>query len=541
MLQTFRHKIAVFMLALMPFSITGCDKEGNIDWNQVNEVINTLLEMLGWNFDAEDTENVPDSDPYTDDEVTLKNITWESEFPGIGDQGSYGTCVAWSTGYALKSALNNMDENNDNNFTTSPVDLWHLIGSGDKSSGCNGTSFEPALDAMLKKGAASMAEVPFTNKKMTCDGVQGIGNAANKLGAYRIIAYTEELSGNQPYGMTVANFKGNLEKGPIVIGVRLGERFMEWNNESVLSGTDSEKVNGQHAYHALVVVGFDDSKRAFRVRNSWGTGWGDNGSIWIDYDFFLNHFCFGAWVANNPGQTLGASSALRSTGSSNDLQMKVLTDQETADGNRIVEYDIKNTGSSTISAGKNWSAVYLLFRKNRLSERYILFQDYYSNESEAGKISSNPEGVAVFPSGNTVTNVSIAPGSSAAEAMNGTRLAFEYTLPLDKNGNKLNGDFYMVLIADAFGNIGESELENNFSFLTGGNGEPIKITDGRIINIPTQIKDIRTLVSDSYPNNYSGIEILQTIQRQLKNGMLTKTVQQESGELRNGKIAKQVK
>jgi hypothetical protein len=528
------------MLALMPFSMAGCDKDGNVDWNQVNEVINALLEMLGWNFNAEDTENVPDSDPYTDNDVTLESITWENRFPVIGDQGSYGTCVAWSTGYALKSALNNMDEDNNNNFIASPVDLWHLIGSGDKSSGCNGTSFEPALDAMQKKGVASMTEVPFTNKKMTCDGVSGIGNAANKLGAYRIIAYTEELSGNQSYGMTVANFKGNLENGPVVIGVRLGERFMQWNNSTVLSGIDSEKVNGQHAYHALVVVGYDDSKRAFRVRNSWGTGWGDNGSIWIDYDFFLNHFCFGAWVANNPGQTLGTSSVLRSTNSSSDLQMKVLKDYETADGNRIVEYDIKNTGSDVISANKNWSAVYLLFRKNRLSERYILFQDYYSSEGTQGKIASNSEGVAVFPSGNTVTNVNIAPGSSAAGAMNGTRLAFEYTLPLDKNGDKLNGDFYMVLIADAFGNVCESELENNFCFLTGRNGEPINVTDGRITNIPTQTKYIRTLVSNSDPNNYSGIEIVQTLQRQLKNGMLTKIVQQESG-LRNGKIAKKVR
>ncbi len=56
MLRKFRHKIAVFLLALMPFSITGCDKDGNVDWDQVNEVISALMEMLGWNFDAEDTE-----------------------------------------------------------------------------------------------------------------------------------------------------------------------------------------------------------------------------------------------------------------------------------------------------------------------------------------------------------------------------------------------------------------------------------------------------------------------------------------------------
>ncbi len=532
MLRTFRNKIAIFLLALMPFTMVSCDDEGNFD---LNKLISILMEMLGWDFDKEDTENVPDSDPLTDDDVVSSSKLWEEHFPEIGDQGSYGTCVTWATGYAMKSALNDME---GKRFVTSPVDLWHLIGTNDKSTGCNGTSFEPALGAMVSKGAASMTDVPFANKKMTCDGT-GVGNVDNKLGSYRIIAYTNELSGNGSYGMTVANFKGYLEKGPIAIGARLGQRFMEWNNSSVLSGTDSETVNGMHAYHALVVVGFDDSKNAFRVRNSWGKSWGHEGSIWIDYDFFINRFCFGAWVANNPGQVTGTS--LRSAGQAGDLQMEVLSDNETADGNRVVEYNIRNSGSASISASKNWSAVYLLFRKNRLSERYILFQDYYSNEGAQGKISSNAEGVAVFPSGNTVTNVNITPGSSAAEAMNGTRLAFEYRLPLDKNGNKLNGDFYMVLIADAFGQVEEMDLENNTCFLTGRTGEPIKIVDGKITNIPTQLRDIRTLVSESEPNNYSGVEILQTLQRQFKNGKLTKTATQQESGLRSGKIAKRVK
>ena len=539
MLRTFKRKIAIFILALMPFFMTGCDEEGKVDWNEVmNEVINVLVEMLGWDPEKENTEIVPDGDPYNEDDVTASSKSWEAYFPPIGDQGSYGTCVAWATGYAMKSALNKMD---NKNFTTSPVDLWHLISSSDKSSKCDGTNFDPAFNAIINNGVASMADVPF-NSKMICDGVQGKGNADNKLKSYRIIAYTKELSNSGPYGMTVANFKGYLlNHGPIAIGARLGERFMECNNSSVLT-SDTEKVKGQHAYHALVVVGYDDSKQAFRVRNSWGSSWGDNGSIWIGYDFFIKSFCFGAWIASNTEELQNISAtSLKSTrlGSASDLQMEILKDYETTNGNRVVEYNIKNAGSQTINASKNWSAVYLLFRKNRLSERYILFQDYYGNEGSKGKISSYSNGIATYPSENTVTNVDIVPGSSAAEAMRGTRLAFDYTLPLDKNGNKLNGDFYMVLIADAFGNVDEIDKENNFCFLTGKNGEPIKIVDGKITNIPTQLKDMRTLVSESTPNNYSGIEILQTLQRQFKSGRL-KSTQQESG-LRSGKVAKQVK
>ncbi|MEQ8557430.1 MAG: C1 family peptidase [Henriciella sp.] len=35
--------------------------------------------------------------------------------------------------------------------------------------------------------------------------------------------------------------------------------------------------------HAMLIVGYDDSKNAWLVRNSWGPGWGINGYVWIDY------------------------------------------------------------------------------------------------------------------------------------------------------------------------------------------------------------------------------------------------------------------
>lgn len=40
--------------------------------------------------------------------------------------------------------------------------------------------------------------------------------------------------------------------------------------------------------HAMLVVGFSDSQNAFKVVNSWGTDWGNNGFVWIDYMAFEN-------------------------------------------------------------------------------------------------------------------------------------------------------------------------------------------------------------------------------------------------------------
>ena len=59
----------------------------------------------------------------------------------------------------------------------------------EKFTNYNGSNFEPALEAMVSNGVDNLANVPFNNSKMTCDGVTGNGNSANKLAGYKIIAY----------------------------------------------------------------------------------------------------------------------------------------------------------------------------------------------------------------------------------------------------------------------------------------------------------------------------------------------------------------
>ncbi|HOA06363.1 MAG TPA: C1 family peptidase, partial [Spirochaetota bacterium] len=35
--------------------------------------------------------------------------------------------------------------------------------------------------------------------------------------------------------------------------------------------------------HAIVIVGWDDSKKSFLIKNSWGEDWGEKGYMWIEY------------------------------------------------------------------------------------------------------------------------------------------------------------------------------------------------------------------------------------------------------------------
>jgi C1A family cysteine protease len=47
----------------------------------------------------------------------------------------------------------------------------------------------------------------------------------------------------------------------------------------------TEKMLGGHA---VLAVGYDDTKKVFIVRNSWGSGWGDKGHFYMPYSYITN-------------------------------------------------------------------------------------------------------------------------------------------------------------------------------------------------------------------------------------------------------------
>lgn len=71
-------------------------------------------------------------------------------------------------------------------------------------------------------------------------------------------------------------------------------------SELFLSGKDlidlpPENSKSLPSNHAVCLCGYDNriqtksGKGAFRLKNSWGTGWGDQGYAWVSYEYFLQH------------------------------------------------------------------------------------------------------------------------------------------------------------------------------------------------------------------------------------------------------------
>jgi C1A family cysteine protease len=84
---------------------------------------------------------------------------------------------------------------------------------------------------------------------------------------------------------TVNDMQAALQFTPFVIGIKSYQSLSNPQGGYIPWGNGVSPATGGHA---LLVVGYDDSRQAFRVQNSYGTGWGEGGYAWISYGYLTS-------------------------------------------------------------------------------------------------------------------------------------------------------------------------------------------------------------------------------------------------------------
>jgi hypothetical protein len=260
---------------------------------------------------------------------------------------------------------------------------------------------------------------------------------------------------------------------PVVFGARLGDGFMKWKSTGVLM-SDTYQYNGQHLRHAMIIAGYDDSKNAFRIINSWGKDWGDNGFIWIDYRYFTNDFCFSAFVAQNKRSATPEKQKV--VNGQKDLIPYHLKDgldkTDNTGTSRYIEYSVQNTGSESIQAKEKWSYAYLYYNAYDANDWGMLLYHDFSGEF----FTKGRTGLITGPasSGNASSNVDLPGGKSIQEMIFGNQqlLQWKYRMP------RLNGYYYLVMIADAYNTVKEYDESNNYHFFTDKAGYAMLFKNG---------------------------------------------------------------
>lgn len=210
--------------------------------------------------------------------------------PAVYDQGQLGSCTANSVS-GLAEFL--MMKEGHSAFVPSRLAIyyWERVIEGSVSQD-SGASISDSLEVVSHNGCPHESLWWYDINKFT---VKPNAKVVADAAKHKVTNYM------QVDNTSMSAVQSCLATGyPITIGFTVYESFesnavaqtgivpMPKSNEQVLGG------------HAVLIVGYDNSKSWFIVRNSWGTGWGAKGYFYMPYAYFTNsNLASYAWTAQN--------------------------------------------------------------------------------------------------------------------------------------------------------------------------------------------------------------------------------------------------
>lgn len=196
--------------------------------------------------------------------------------PPVGNQGSEGSCVSWATAYAVRSGVyaagtsTNVFSYSTNIF--SPEYVYNTLIQYTMGDCTVGTTVKEALDLLKIQGVCKYNSMPPVAGNCTT-----LPNATQNAEAAQF-----KISGYGTVRITTSAIKSALQAGkPVVTAGPVNSAFRYLASGAVLGSYTSASYLGDHCY---CIIGYDDTKNAFKFQNSWGTSWASAGYGWINYN-----------------------------------------------------------------------------------------------------------------------------------------------------------------------------------------------------------------------------------------------------------------
>nr|GMD10858.1 senescence-specific cysteine protease SAG39-like [Ipomoea batatas] len=134
------------------------------------------------------------------------------------------------------------------------------------SDGCGGGIRTEAFQFVKDNGGlVTESDYPYEGAQESCN-AQNLGTPAATISGYQEVAPTESA------------LLAAVTNQPVSAGISLDGGLFHHYSSGVFTGDNGDCGSGSR--HAITIVGYgtsDEGKDYWLVKNSWGTGWGENG------------------------------------------------------------------------------------------------------------------------------------------------------------------------------------------------------------------------------------------------------------------------
>ena len=254
-------------------------------WQQLNNI-----------FIKNNPESARDQPTKVLSKTLPSTFSWQDKgkITSVRNQNPYGTCWAFAAIAALEASYLI--------YHHESVDLSEQDLINCSCRPCNGSYNTPGwvstVDKLTKTGVTSEAFLPYKGDGniSPCDPEKVKANCG-KCNSTEVMPY-----GIEDYGVLDANDEDHvpatvtaikqalITHGPVVVKMHIPDgsafiHFSDPDNNKVFKETipleySPKRNNGAHI---IIIVGWDDGKAAWRMKNSWGEGFGNKGFCWIAY------------------------------------------------------------------------------------------------------------------------------------------------------------------------------------------------------------------------------------------------------------------